>query len=347
MTRDATTAFARALVDEWVRAGMTDACLAPGSRSAPLALAFAQDGRVRVHVHLDERSASFFALGIALASRRPVALLCTSGTAAANFHPAVLEAAHARVPLVVCTADRPSELRDAGAGQTIDQAKLYGDAVRWYHDPGVPDDRPGVGTVWRQALRRARDATASGPPAGPVHLNLPFREPLVPTGAELVEAPGRADGRPWTESVAVVAQPTDEMVARLCGVVRRALRGVLVAGWNARVPRGNRGPLRARCRVARPRGRRVGCACRRTGSELLRGVAANGPVRVRGTPGPRPSDRRGTHVQDACDLARRGRRTAARRCRRRVARPAPPRDGAIRGRCGRIARGGGRGARRR
>src|SRR6478609_6651717 len=139
MTRDATTAFARTLVDEWARHGVTDACLAPGSRSAPLALALAGDDRIRLHVHLDERSASFFALGLAKATGRPAVVLCTSGTAAANFHPAVLEAHHARVPLIVCTADRPPELRDSGAGQTIDQLKLYGNAVRWFCEVGAPD----------------------------------------------------------------------------------------------------------------------------------------------------------------------------------------------------------------
>ena len=106
MTRDATTAFTRTLVDEWVRHGVTDACVAPGSRSAPLALALAGDDRIRVHVHLDERSASFFALGLARASGRPAIVLCTSGTAAANFHPAVLEAHHARLPMIVCTSPR-------------------------------------------------------------------------------------------------------------------------------------------------------------------------------------------------------------------------------------------------
>src|SRR5918995_1927480 len=119
MTRDATTAFARALVDEWARAGVQEACLAPGSRSAPLALALAGDDRVRLHVHIDERSAAFFALGTAKASGRPAVVLCTSGTAAAHFHAAVLEASHGRVPLIVCTADRPPELRGVGAGQTI------------------------------------------------------------------------------------------------------------------------------------------------------------------------------------------------------------------------------------
>ncbi len=173
MSRDATTAFARTLVDEWVRHGVTDACLAPGSRSAPLALALAGDERVRVHVHLDERSASFFALGLARASGRPALVLCTSGTAAANFHPAVLEAHHGRVPLIVCTADRPPELRDTGAGQTVDQVKLFGDAVRWFHEPEVPSDRPGVGATWRALASRAvgdgaRARRGPGAPEPPV-----------------------------------------------------------------------------------------------------------------------------------------------------------------------------------
>ena len=119
---------------------------------------------------------------------------CTSGTAAANFHPAVIEASHARVPLLVCTADRPPELRDTGAGQTIDQTKLYGDAVRWFCDPGPPARRSPARARRGARSRAARSPTRVGPPAGPVHLNLPFREPLVPTGAPLVDAPGRADG---------------------------------------------------------------------------------------------------------------------------------------------------------
>src|SRR4030088_1294387 len=142
MTRDASTAFACALVDEWARAGVGEACLAPGSRSAPLALALAADDRIRVHVHLDERSAAFFALGTATASGSPAVVLCTSGTAAANFHPAVLEATHSRTPLIVCTADRPPELRDTGAGQTIDQLDLYGDAVKSFFELGVHDATP-------------------------------------------------------------------------------------------------------------------------------------------------------------------------------------------------------------
>ena len=236
MTRDATTAFARAVVDEWARAGVTDACVAPGSRSAPLALALADDDRIRVHVHLDERSAAFFALGAAKASRRPAVVLCTSGTAAAHFHAAVLEADHGRAPLVVCTADRPPELRDTGAGQTIDQVGLYGEAVRWHCDVGVPEDVPGAGPAWRAAAARSV-AEATGPPAGPVHLNLAFREPLVPTGAPLVDAPGRPDGRPWTEVVAARRVPDEQMVERVASAVRANPRGLLVAGWgNAVAP---------------------------------------------------------------------------------------------------------------
>ena len=123
---DLNSALTRTLVDEWARGGVTVAAVSPGSRSTPLALALAADDRIAVQVFLDERSASFFALGAAKASGRPAIVLCTSGTAAAELHPAVLEAFHARVPLVVCTADRPPELRDTGAGQAVDQLKLYG-----------------------------------------------------------------------------------------------------------------------------------------------------------------------------------------------------------------------------
>jgi 2-succinyl-5-enolpyruvyl-6-hydroxy-3-cyclohexene-1-carboxylate synthase len=232
MSRDATTAFARTLVDEWVRNGVEHACLAPGSRSAPVALALAADGRIRLHVHLDERSASFFALGIGKATGQPAVVLCTSGTAAANFHPAVLEADESRVPLVVCTADRPPELRGTGAGQTVDQVKLFGDAVRWFHDGGVPDDHAGVGAEWRSMAARAV-AASLGPPAGPVHLNLPFREPLTPTGAPLVDAPGRTHGRPWTARAPGTRAPSPPALEALADLVRRTPRGLLVAGWGA------------------------------------------------------------------------------------------------------------------
>jgi 2-succinyl-5-enolpyruvyl-6-hydroxy-3-cyclohexene-1-carboxylate synthase len=232
--RDANTAFGRAVVDEWARAGVSDAVVAPGSRNTPLALALARDDRLRVQVVLDERSAAFRALGIATATGRPVIVCCTSGTAATNFHPAVVEAFHARVPLLVCTADRPPELRATGAGQTIDQTQLYGNAVRWFFDPGPPMDAPGAGVTWRSLASRAF-AEAMGPPAGPVHLNLPFREPLVPTGALLADAPGRTDGSPWTRVTAHQPEPAPADVERLVEVVRAHPRGLLIAGWGARV----------------------------------------------------------------------------------------------------------------
>ncbi len=216
------------------RAGVTDAVLAPGSRSAPLALALAADERITVHVHVDERAAGGFALGLARGSGRPAILVCTSGTAAALYHPAVLEAHHGGVPLVVCTADRPPELHDVGAGQTITQRDLYRDALRWSVDPGPPEDRPGVGAVWRGIAARAVDA-AIGPPAGPVHLNLAFREPLVPTGEPLVDAPGRADGSPWTTTHRPRVAPDAATVEALATFVRQHPRGAVVAGADAAI----------------------------------------------------------------------------------------------------------------
>jgi len=199
------TAFGVAFSDELIRCGLREVVLAPGSRSTPLAMAFfeaAQEQRVRLHVRIDERSAAFTALGLAKASRRPVAVLCTSGTAAANFHPAVIEASESAVPLLVLTADRPPELRGIGANQAIDQIKLYGGAVRWFCEVGPPEARPGMTAYWRSLACQAwaRAAGRTGGLTGPVHLNLPFREPLVPAGGEPWPEPldGRPGGQPWT-----------------------------------------------------------------------------------------------------------------------------------------------------
>ena len=213
------TAFGATFTDELARCGLRDVVLAPGSRSTPLTMAFGvleREGRLRLHVRVDERSAAFTALGLAKASRRPAAVLCTSGTAAANFHPAVIEADESGVPLLVLTADRPPELRSTGANQAIDQIKLYGGAVRWFCEAGVPETGvpasrvpeagvPEAGTreartaYWRslacQAWAHAAGSIGGFP--GPVHVNLALRDPLVPDGP-VTPLPGRADGTPWT-----------------------------------------------------------------------------------------------------------------------------------------------------
>jgi len=228
-------ACASTLVDEFARAGLTEAVLAPGSRSAPLALALADDERIRLHVHLDERSAAFFALGAAKASGRPTLVLCTSGTAAAHFHPAVLEADHSRVPLIVCTADRPAELRATGAPQTTDQVHLYDGAVRFFVDLPADGD-PAARAAWRPIAARVW-AEAAGPPAGPVHLNVAFREPLVSLGPDEAAAtriePGRADGRPWVVSHRPSAAFAPAEAAELRERIVAAQRGLVVAGWGS------------------------------------------------------------------------------------------------------------------
>jgi 2-succinyl-5-enolpyruvyl-6-hydroxy-3-cyclohexene-1-carboxylate synthase len=199
------TALARVLVDELVRNGVRDVVLAPGSRSAPLAFALhAADanGRMRLHVRIDERCAGFTAVGMARSDGVPAAVVTTSGTAVANLHPSVLEAHHAGIPLIVLTADRPDELRGVGANQTTDQVKVFGGAVRLFHEIAAPDARHGQVAYWRSTVSRACIAargSADGDP-GPVHVDVAFRNPLVPDGDESWVEPlhGGRDDQPWT-----------------------------------------------------------------------------------------------------------------------------------------------------
>lgn len=219
--------FCATLVDEWVRAGLTDAVVAPGSRSTPLAVALAGDGRLRLHVFHDERSASFCALGLGLASGRPAVLLCTSGTAAVELHPAIVEAHQAAVPILVCTADRPPELVDVGAPQTVSQAGLYGSSVRWELNLGVP--AAATRHAWRSVAARAVLESLGDRP-GPVHLNLGFREPLL---GELCDLPdGRDDGRPWHGPPVSARQPDAETIGELAAALAGS-RGLIVAGAGA------------------------------------------------------------------------------------------------------------------
>ena len=230
-------ALATTLVDEFVRNGVTHAVLAPGSRSAPLALALAAERRLDLQVSIDERSAAFLALGCARAGGRPALLVCTSGTAAANFLPAVVEAFNDGVPLVVLTADRPAELRETGANQTIDQLKLYGNSVRWFCEVGAPETHPAQPPYWRATACRAfaEAIGATGGAAGPVHLNLSLREPLVPEAQPgfNLDLSGRPDGRPWTETTAPLLRTPDHEIDTVAQLVARNERGVIVAGAGA------------------------------------------------------------------------------------------------------------------
>jgi 2-succinyl-5-enolpyruvyl-6-hydroxy-3-cyclohexene-1-carboxylate synthase len=196
MTATDTYLLLRAFCDELARCGVQHACTSPGSRCTPIVLSLVREQRIRCWSHIDERCAGFFALGVAKASRAPVALTCTSGTAAANLHPAVIEAEQASVPLIVLTADRPPELRGVGAGQTIDQIKLYGDAVKWFFEVGVHEATP-ERLRWIRALACRAYATAVTGRRGPVHLNFPLREPLVLEERLPPDPTGREDGRPW------------------------------------------------------------------------------------------------------------------------------------------------------
>ncbi|ELZ44545.1 2-succinyl-6-hydroxy-2,4-cyclohexadiene-1-carboxylate synthase [Halorubrum californiense DSM 19288] len=227
--------WANALVDELVAAGVDAVVASPGSRSTPLTVAAAGHEELRVFSQLDERSAAYFALGRARRTGRVTPLICTSGTAAANYHPAVMEASEARVPLLALTADRPPELRDSGANQTADQEKLYGDAVRFYKDLPEPAANDRALRSLRTTVARAV-ATAEGADQGPVHLNVPFKKPLEPTPVpgdvpdDLPAAAERGRDGPYVDVTAGAPEPGNDELRALATELGDADRGLIVAG---------------------------------------------------------------------------------------------------------------------
>jgi 2-succinyl-5-enolpyruvyl-6-hydroxy-3-cyclohexene-1-carboxylate synthase len=233
---NANTALASAFVEELARGGVGLAVIAPGSRSTPLAVALWRQPEIEVSVIVDERSAAFFALGAAQATSRPVAMLCTSGTAAANYHPAICEADESALPLIVLTADRPPELRGIGAGQTIDQLKLYGSSVRWFCEVGThAADNAGL-LHYRSVACHALAAARGEPRPGPVHLNLPWREPLAPipvdgavTATDPLALEGRGE-RPLTAVTPIDTEPSAFLLDEVAGHIASANSGVVVAG---------------------------------------------------------------------------------------------------------------------
>ena len=227
-TTPATTAtFCATLVDEWVRLGVAHAVVSPGSRSTPMAIALASNPKIALHVFHDERSASFAALGIGLQSGVPAVLLCTSGTAAAQFFAAVIEANYAHVPLLVCTADRPPELQGVGAPQTINQTNLYGTFVRKFIDAGLADDAKS--SKWRAIARDAFSATV-GVNRGPCHVNFPFREPLVGVAGVLPAVDAHSPVR-------VSADVATASERKKLSLALRAERGLIIVGNGIDQPR--------------------------------------------------------------------------------------------------------------
>ena len=222
----------RAFVDELARCGMRAACTSPGSRCAPLVLTLASEERLRCFSHVDERCAGFFALGLAKASGLPVAVACTSGTAAAELLPAAVEAHEARVPLLLLTADRPPELRESGAGQAIDQLKLYGGAAKWFFEVGVHEASTQRLRWMRTLACRAYWTALEGRP-GAVHLNFPLREPLVCDAELPPDRSGRREGRPHVQRDPAPPR-SEKAMGELVELVRGAQRGVVVAGRDER-----------------------------------------------------------------------------------------------------------------
>jgi 2-succinyl-5-enolpyruvyl-6-hydroxy-3-cyclohexene-1-carboxylate synthase len=213
--------YVGAFVDELVAAGVENVCLCPGSRSTPLALTFERHPNIKTWLHLDERSCAYFALGMAKASGQPVAILCSSGTAAVNFAPAVVEAFHSHAPLIVLTADRPPELQGLGANQTIDQQNLYGTAVKWFTNLPLPEASDHMLRYVRMVADRAV-ATALEGARGPIHVNAPFREPLVPDPVTIA-----AINVPQTGKITSIAPQTPVFED---GALFRARRPLIVCG---------------------------------------------------------------------------------------------------------------------
>src|SRR4051795_2634238 len=230
------SALASAFAEELARSGVRRAVVCPGSRSTPLALALWREPEIEVAVIVDERSAGFFALGAAHAGGTPVAVVTTSGTAAANLHPAVCEADESHVPLLVLTSDRPPELRGVGAGQTIDQLKLYGDAVRWFCEAGTHDaDDDGL-LHFRSVACRAYAAAVGDPSPGPVHLNVPWREPLAPvpvegqvTASDRLALEGRGEA-PLHDVTRARPRAEESTLDELATLLEQTPRGLVVAG---------------------------------------------------------------------------------------------------------------------
>ncbi len=232
-------AFAGVFVDELARCGLKHVCICPGSRSSPLAISFARHGDIKKWVHLDERSAAFFALGIAKHTRQPVAIVCSSGTAVANLSPAIIEAFYSGVPLLALTADRPPELHDWGALQTIDQTNIFGSHVKWSAAMPTPEVTPSLITFVRAMAGRAF-AAAGEVPAGPVHLNFPFREPLEPSVVS-TDFPdfstwqeGRSEKRQYLNSMgASVRAPSEQELKQLAAGLTSKERGLIICGPDA------------------------------------------------------------------------------------------------------------------
>ena len=223
-SRETLTNYVYTIANTLIQTGVSDVVISPGSRSTPLAYAFASlQDELNVYRHIDERAAGFFALGIAKAKGKPVVLVCTSGTAAANYYPAIVEAHYSRVPLIVLTADRPHELREVGAPQTINQVRIFGEQVKWSAEFPIPDDaKETLPYIERHTARAAAISIAA--PMGPVHLNIPFREPL------LIDFDKKHLRGTFRKSFVSSLAPSDEAITQLESTITMTSKGIVVLG---------------------------------------------------------------------------------------------------------------------